>query len=175
MKFRFFEDTFIDGGSLTDSKSTLLDIEQVQDGNSTGKLFASEDELLEAILKNKESKHYRHIRFLADRHQGSVLKLRFVLQPFSLVFLLEGRRQYHLVLETLNTEEATYVWHLEKDRKLLPEKLQVIDEELAIIKNKGRQAYLETNPKNFSRIIHNYTDERKGFIIWRDLLEEKLY
>lgn len=175
MKFRFFEDTFIDEGSLKDSKSNLLDIEQVQGDDNVGKLYESADELLDAILKNKASKHYRHIRFLAERHQGSVLKLRFILQPFSLVFLLEGQYQYHLVLETLDTEEATYVWHLEKERKLLPKKLQAIEEELAIIKNKGRQDYLETNPKNFSRIFHNYTDERKGFIIWRDLLEEKLY
>lgn len=175
MKFRFFEDTLIDGGSSMDSKSNLLDIGQVQGADNVGKLYGSADELLDAILKNKASKHYRHIRFLADRHQGSVLKLRFVLQPFSLIFLLEGRHQYHLVLETLDTEEATYVWHLERDRKLLPEKLKAIDEELSIIKNKGRKAYLETNPRNFSCIIHNYSNERKGFVIWRDLLEEKLY
>jgi len=27
---------------------------------------------------------------------------------------------------------------------------------------------------NFTRILHNYTDERKVFIIWKDLLEEVL-
>ena len=34
---------------------------------------------------------------------------------------------------------------------------------------------LANQPKNFSRIIHNYSDERKGFILWRDMLEEKLF
>ncbi|MCB0634501.1 MAG: DEAD/DEAH box helicase, partial [Lewinella sp.] len=56
MKFRFFEDTFIGGGISMESKSTLLDIEQIQDDDSTGKLYKSGDELLETNLKNKESK-----------------------------------------------------------------------------------------------------------------------
>jgi len=33
---------------------------------------------------------------------------------------------------------------------------------------------LEKQPKNFSRIIHDYSEERKGFVLWRDLLEERL-
>jgi len=36
----------------------------------------------------------------------------------------------------------------------------------------GRQAFLESQPQNFTRIVHDYSDERKGFIIWNDLLEE---
>jgi hypothetical protein len=30
------------------------------------------------------------------------------------VFLLSGSYQYHLVWETLDTEEATYIWHIGK-------------------------------------------------------------
>ena len=41
--------------------------------------------------------------------------MRFVLYPFSFVFLLEGEKKYHIVLETLDTREATYVWHLSKE------------------------------------------------------------
>jgi hypothetical protein len=29
-------------------------------------------------------------------------------------------------------------------------------------------------PVNFLKVIHEYSDERKGFIIWKDALEEKL-
>lgn len=29
-------------------------------------------------------------------------------------------------------------------------------------------------PGNFSRIFHDYKEERKGFIIWKDTLEERL-
>ena len=74
-----------------------------------------------------------------------------------------------VVLETLDTEEATYVWHQEKNQQGLPENLTAIDEDLATIRNEGRQAFLANQPKNFSRIIHNYSDERKGFILWREL------
>ncbi len=53
-------------------------------------------------------------------------------------------------------------------------KLKQIDEALGIIRTNGRQTYIESNPENFSRIVHDYADERKGFIIWKDLLEERL-
>ncbi|MCB9052733.1 MAG: hypothetical protein H6556_25125 [Lewinellaceae bacterium] len=38
-----------------------------------------------------------------------------------------------------------------------------------------QQAFLANQTKNFSGIIHNYSDKRKGFILWRDMLEEKLF
>jgi hypothetical protein len=77
-------------------------------------------------------------------------------------------------METLDTKEATYVWHIEKDKQELRKHLQVIDRQLDIIRNDGRQAFLESQPENFSRIVHDYSDERKGFVIWRDMLEERL-
>jgi hypothetical protein len=43
------------------------------------------------------------------------------LDPFSFVFLLSGAEQYHIVLETLDTEEAAYVWHIDKNPLLLPD------------------------------------------------------
>ncbi len=43
-----------------------------------------------------------------------------------------------------------------------------------MIRNNGRQAFLESQPQNFTRILHDYSDERKGFIIWKDFLEEIL-
>ena len=97
-----------------------------------------------------------------------------MLNPFSFVFLLTGKKQYHIILETLDTEEATYIWHIDKETKILSNKIQQIDQHLNIIRNKGRQAFLESPPKNFSRIFHDYSDERKGFILWRDTIEERL-
>jgi hypothetical protein len=52
--------------------------------------------------------------------------------------------------------------------------LKEIDQQLSIIHNKGRQAFLEINPENFSKILHDYSDGKKGFIIWKDLLEEQI-
>lgn len=119
-------------------------------------------------------KHYQQLRYLAQKHEGSVLKIRFVLLPFSLVFLLAGRQQYHIVWETLDTEEATYIWHVEKNKTTLRNLLKQVDEELGVIRTKGRQVFLENAPANFSRILHDYSDSRKGFILWRDMLEERL-
>lgn len=153
----------------------MLDITQLQIGeNGNIQLFDSNEEFLENILKNKSFRHYRQIRYLANNHTNSILKIRFVLSPFSFVFLLSGAEQFHIVMETLDTEEATYIWHIHKDITLLRNKLKEIDLDINIIRNDGRQAFLESQPQNFTRIVHDYSDERKGFIIWKDLLEEIL-
>ena len=100
--------------------------------------------------------------------------MRFVLFPFSFVFLLSGKQQYHIVWETLDTEEATYVWHVDKNITALKNKLKLIDSEIGKIRTSGRQQYLENQIEKFSRIVHDYSDGRKGFVIWKDMLEERL-
>ncbi len=102
------------------------------------------------------------------------MKIRFVLSPFLFVFLLQGTGQFHIVMETLDTEEATYIWHIERDITLLKNTLKEIDLSINVIRNDGQQVFLESQPQNFTRILHDYTDERKGFVIWKDLLEETL-
>ena len=87
---------------------------------------------------------------------------------------MTGQEQFHVVMETLDTLEATYIWHTDKDIGLLRNKLKGIDLDINIIRNDGRQAFLETMPQNFTRILHDYSDERKGFVIWKDLVEEIL-
>lgn len=57
---------------------------------------------------------------------------------------------------------------------MLPQSLRAIDQDLNIIRNKGRQVFLENQLSNFSRILHDYSNERKGFIIWKDMVEERL-
>jgi len=137
-------------------------------------LYDSGDELLNDFLQNQKYKHQKHLQYLADHHQRTILKIRFVLSPFSFVFLLAGKTSFHIVLQTLNTEEATYIWHFDNDKKSLPDKLKQVDKYLNIIRNNGRQAFIENPSDNFSRILHDYSDEKKGFIIWKDLLEERL-
>ena len=137
-------------------------------------LYESGEELLENILKHTEFKHHRQLRYLAEKHAGNILKVRFVLYPFSFVFLLEGIEQFHVILETLDTEEASYLWHLERSIPALPSCLKEIDRHLEIIRKQGRQAFIASPPENFSRILHDYSDEQKGFVIWKDALEEKL-
>ena len=67
------------------------------------KLFSSEAALFDDILNIMDSKHYLQLKYLSSKHEASVLKLRFVLQPFSFLFLLAGEKKYHIIWETLDT------------------------------------------------------------------------
>ena len=69
------------------------------------------------------------------------------LQAF--VVLLSGEQQFQIVLKTLDTEEATYLWHIEIDKTQLKSLFKIIDEHLSIIQNNGRQTFLDTRPENF--------------------------
>ena len=123
VKFRFLEKSILGKQYSPDTKENLLGLKQLPKENDSS-LYQSEEELLDDILRHKKVKHYRQLRYLASKHEGSTLKLRFVLNPFSFVFLLSGQEQYHIILETLDTEEATYIWHTEKNRKALHHKLK---------------------------------------------------
>src|SRR5690606_29839728 len=125
-------------------------------------LYESGEELLEEALKYTQFKHHKHLRYLADNHAGHLVKIRFVLQPFSFVFLLEGMEQFHIILETLDTEEASYLWHFPKRVSELPQQLTEIDRDLDIIRKQGRQGFLTAPPENFSRVLHDYSDDKKG-------------
>lgn len=150
----------------------LHDLQKIQPIDQ--QLYHSEEELLNDLLNDENIKHYRQLKYLASKHEKNILKLRFVLSPFSFIFLLSGNEQHHLILETLNTEEATYIWHFGKNVYELRNRLREVDQNLNQIRNEGRQSFLEKKPLNFDRILHNYSDERKGFIIWKDQLEEQL-
>ena len=172
VRFKFVTKTFIGKKNAVAAQNNLLDAQQLQSNNL---LYESGEELLNDVLKQTHFKHHKQLRYLAELHRGDILKIRFVLSPFSFVFFLVGDNQNHIVLETLDTEEATYLWHLDKTIELLPSYLKEIDKQLDVIQNQGRQAFLETNPENFSRILHNYSNEPKGFIEWKDLLQERLF
>lgn len=171
LRFRFIAKNILGSKITFTGKENMLEISNLPSNNH---LYESGEELLEDILKNKSCRHRKQLRYLAEQHDGGLLKIRFVLSPFSFVFLLTGEEQFHIVLETLDSEEATYLWHFNKNVQPLPACLKEIDKQLNRIRNKGRQSFLETQPANFSRIVHDYTDEQRGFIIWKNLLEERL-
>ncbi len=170
VKIKFITKNFF--GQKPPKQENLSTTSELQSAKQ--ELYSDGQHLLDDILKHKKIKHSQHLRFLANRHEGTLLKIRFVLSPFSFVFLLSGEQQFHIILETLDTEEATYLWHIAKNKQTLMGKIMEIDKQLNMIRNKGRQAFLETDPENFSRILHDYSDTKKGFIIWRDLLEEQI-
>jgi superfamily II DNA or RNA helicase len=167
VKFQFLNKGLLK--QLTPKKQNILTSDELQ---GQEKIYSNAEELLNEILKNKQYKHSQHIQYLAERHESSVMKIRFVLNPFSFVFLLSGEQNYFVVLETLDREEATYIWHTHKNRVSLIEEVKQIDNQLNIIREKGRQAFLENSPDNFTRILHDYSDDKKGFMIWKSALEE---
>lgn len=167
VKFQFLNKGLLK--QFTPKKQNIVTSDELQ---GQGKVYSNAEELLNEILKNKQYKHSQHIQYLADRHENQVMKIRFVLSPFSFFFLLAGEHNYFIVLETLDTEEATYVWHTSKNKASLIEEVKQIDNQLSIIREKGRQAFLENSPDNFTRILHDYSDNKKGFIIWKAAIEE---
>ncbi len=173
VKFRFVTKNLI--GKIPDLQSeNLLDIQQLQESSLDNSIYKSGEELIDEILKIKDVKHYEQLRYLAAKHDRSVLRVRFVLMPFSFVFLLAGEYQYHVIWETLDTEEATYIWHVEKHKPTLKTKLKEIDQDLGYIRSNGRQVFIEKPREDFSRIIHDYTEVKKGFILWKDHLQSRL-
>jgi hypothetical protein len=170
VRFRFAEKKFFGKNFPIDQKGLNSNLSNGSGSN----IYESTEELLSDVLSKGNYRHKKQLQYLAERHEGSVLKIRFVLSPFAFVFLLIGIEQYHIVMETLDSEEATYIWHLTKNINALKQGIPEIDKQLNKIRNEGRQLFLETNPNNFSRIIHDYSNERKGFVLWKDALEERL-
>lgn len=153
-------------------KSNLLTVSEISAEKQP--LYTDGQNLLDDILKGGKYKHEPHLRYLSAQHEATILKIRFVLRPFSFVFLLRGEIHYHIILETLDTEEATYLWHTEKNTLDLKTKLHDINQHLNHIRIHGRQSFLNTEPQNFSKINHDYTNPKKGFILWRDFLNEQI-
>ena len=168
VKFQFIDHNFIK------SKITYHQELEEELTKNTSTFFDSEEQLLAQLLGNNKYVHAKQLYYLAKYHNNEKMKIRYVLQPFSFVFLLAGEQNYHVVLETLNTKEATYVWHLSKDSREFQRGLDQMNQQLMTIKNKGRQYYLENSTKSFSRIIHDYSDNEKRFYKWKNALEERL-
>ncbi|WP_298954265.1 DEAD/DEAH box helicase [uncultured Nonlabens sp.] len=170
VKFQFIEHNFIKGRKAFDNKIENSTIE-----NHLAYLVNSDDTALESILNKNKYLHSRHLHYLAKHHDDTVLKIRYVLHPFSFVFILTGEQKFHIVLETLDTKEATYVWHCNKDTLLFKKELKLINEKLNLIRTNGRQAFLETKSENFSKIIHDYNDSRDVLYKWKNALEERMF
>jgi len=151
----------------------LVDFEDLKAQQPEAAIFDSATEMLASVLEYP-CIHRLNLQYLARHHAHDIVKIRFVLHPFSFVFLIKGVTHFHVVLETLDTQEATYLWVIPGDLAQLLHHLNQINDHLQLIRNEGRQGFLANPPENFSRINHQYADPQKGFVLWRDLLEERL-
>lgn len=170
LKFRYIERNIHANGSYL---GTVKNREESE--TQVSNLYNSDEDILTDILSKGSYRHKKQLQYLSRQHIGTILKIRFMLEPFSFIFLLNGKTQYHIVWETLDTDEATYVWYMQKDADLLGSNLHSIQEQLNQIRNNGRQKFLENPPNNFSKILHDYSEELKGFVIWKDQLDTLLW
>ena len=145
-----------------------------EDGLHPNAFHRNERELFEDILSVSDSIHYRHLRFLSEHHAYDIMKLRFVLKPFSFIFLLRGDRHHHIVWETLDTEEATYVWHVTGDIEELKRTLRKVEDIVNVVKVQGKTAYIHSGDEGFRRIYHDYSALVDGFVKWKGELESVL-
>jgi hypothetical protein len=136
--------------------------------------YTSDKELLEDVLKITNTKHYKHLRFLSSKHSHSIMKLRFVHKPLSFIFLITGDKNFHIIWETLNTKEATYIWHIDKNIQLLKTTLQKISNVIGEIRVNGKNAYLNSTNEPFRRIYHDYSEQVDGFQKWKNELDSFL-
>lgn len=161
-----------------EADTSILNMEEFFAALSEQKVDAStfyedEKELAEDLLRITDTKHYQHLRYLSAKHAHHIMRLRFVLKPFSFLFLLEGEAHYHLVWETLDTEEATYAWSVEKDVVQLKLALKKVEDILQLVKAQGKTAYLSSD-EAYRRIFHHYKEGIKGFVKWKGELESGL-
>jgi superfamily II DNA or RNA helicase len=174
VRFEFIKKRILPFKERNDENPILNTSDTLLGQPSLKEMFKSDKDLIDDILSVKDSKHYHHLKYLASQHLSSVLKIRFVLQPFSFLFLLQGDKKYYMVWETLNSEEATYIWQFEKTMDALRNGLKDIEDVLTEMKNTGKQDYLKKDHPNFSRVIHDYSGAKQGFTIWKGLLEQRL-
>lgn len=129
--------------------------------------FKDENDFFENLLEKSETKHYKHLRFLSSKHKHDILKLRIVHNPFSYVFLLSSIDKFHIVWETLDTQEATYIWTVSNDVNNLKQVLKQTDKTINEIIKDGKNDYINRKEENFNRVFHDYTDLQNGFKNWK--------
>jgi len=141
---------------------------------ATSLFYNDPSALFSDLLGIKDAKHYKHLSYLSSLHAHDMMKLRFVLKPVSFIFLVKGNTRFHFVWETLDTEEATWVWHSGKSREELKRTLAKIEDVINVVKVQGKLAYINTSDDMFRRIIHDYSDIVEGFVKWKYELDSVL-
>lgn len=141
---------------------------------NTQQVFKDENEFLETLLKRPGTKHHPHLRWLSSRHRHDLEKLRLVHKPFSYVFLLDNIDNFFIFWETLDTEEATYIWHFKKDALTTEQILAKTNATLNFIIKNGRNEYRQRLENNFGWFTHDYQDLQNGFNNWKAKMEKIL-
>lgn len=139
---------------------------------NTQQVFKDENDFLETLLKRPGTKHHSHLRWLSSKHKHDLEKLRLVHKPFSYVFLLDNTDNFFIVWETLDTEEATFIWKFKKNSMTTDHILAETNHAINLIAKDGRNEYRARLESNFGRLVHDYQDPQGGFKSWKEKMEK---
>lgn len=136
--------------------------------------YKNDTEFFEDLITISNTKHYKHLRYLSSIHSHETMRLRFIHKPLSFLFLIKGTSYYHYIWETLDTIEATYIWHIEKNTQTLKDMLTNIDQIINEMNTVGKTQYLNKKEDSFKRVFHDYTKPYDGFEKWKEELNKIL-
>lgn len=130
--------------------------------------------LIQNLQKRQTAKHALELNYLAERHRNPEMKLHFLKEAMSFLFLVEGRNRFHLVLEVYDKTFATYIWHCSKDSKSLEATVNAVKGDAGMLASGNRQAYKSGKSQaDFKAIQHRYEGERnQNFENWKQSFNE---
>jgi hypothetical protein len=111
---------------------------------------------------------------LSSLHDADAFQLRMT-GKLSFIFVVKGKIDYHLIWETYETEEATYIWKLVgPDRKSRQKEMSDHLKTIKSLRSKNKLHYIRSNPLNFTRIVHDYSQKNGGVEKWKLMLPERI-
>jgi FtsZ-binding cell division protein ZapB len=130
--------------------------------------------LIQNLQKRQKAKHALELNYLAERHRNPEMKLHFLKEAMSFLFLVEGRNRFHLVLEVYDKTFATYIWHCGKDGKSLEATVNAVKGDAGMLASGNRQAYKSGKSQaDFKAIQHRYEGDRnQNFENWKQAFNE---
>ncbi len=152
--------------TMEESLASLADV-----GFNAKEIFIDDNDFLETLLKQSGTQHHWHLRYLSSKHRHDLQKLLYMHDPYSFVFLLSSADNFYVVWETLDTQEATYIWNFANDAKELDNYLTQTVNTINFIKRNGKNEYIGRKEENFNRVFHDYASLEFGFIIWKSDFE----
>lgn len=133
--------------------------------------YENDEELIKALIAIIDTKHYKQLRYLSKMHSYKIMRLRYVKKPISFIFMIEIKAQCYFIWETLNTEEATYVWSSPNEKNKLKAKLKELEIIISNIQVNGKLSYINAKKDQFNRVFHDYSENNRGFEVWKKELE----
>jgi hypothetical protein len=163
---------------LAEKDVVFVDSDKLISGSLACFDMRTDNDIIDALItRRSEQKHAKQIAYLAPKHCYQYGKLRIGTDN-SLLCILKGTSNLFFVWEMFDENYATYLWKQElphdnalKDPGSIQHEINKVEEQIGIIKTKGRLAYRKENIPNFSFIDHVYgTDGIADFSAWKEKL-----